>query len=646
MKRNSQDILKAYQQKSEEERKEAASIFHQKALEQLPTLLLENAPELMRIVSKVQSNQQKDSSLVQTKLSIGSFYPSQSSKGMARLLVRELLYLAESGLSFHATSLPTFREWMRELGHPLVNRQCLSSTLLELVYRAVRVHLQKKMGTFQMEGFSKKFYPKYSSFSITFDGWTDPGKRNTYVAITRHWFLDDSWELCHGVFDIIPMKGSHTGRRLAGEIGVRLMDTPCLLYAGVTDNGSNMVLALNILLHNLGNEEEMCEEEEAEFEETGFRCQDHSLDLCIKESIEGVREVSQDVYAVRRIMTAVKGSPLLQEKLDGILPILGLPLLSPILEVRTRWNSTFFMLERFSILEPALAVMCHQGHFDHLEETFFPDVEALLRIQRYIYYLRPFEASSRFLEGEKYMTIAHVPMILKGLEEFLSQERMEFPVVGIFRITLLENLRKRFSYIFMEVNESLLAAAVHPCYGHLDFLSEEMKEAVWKKVKEWSAELYREAGQEGEEDAIFGYSNGRDLVLNRLRHRFSNDPLHREKWRYSFTIDVGGDLVPPPDWKDFYIADSMGEIPPGVRFTSIHSLVKMFFSLPATTGPSERVFSCTGFLKPKIRSRLSPHLLEYLAVARMFLKSSFYDFESFFQTFLEISPPELFQPRH
>ena len=635
--------------KSNEERMEAASTFHQKMLSQLPALLLENAPTLMNVVSKIQCKELKGSSSIQPKLSIKSFYPSGSSEGMARLLLRQILYLAESGASFYSTSLQTFKEWMKELGHPLVHRQCLSTSLLECTYRAVRLHLKKKTGTFEVEkeGHRKTFLHKYSSYSITFDGWTDPGKKNTYVAVTRHWFMDDSWELCQGVFDVIPMCGSHTGKRLAAEIGLRLMDVSSLLYCGITDNGANMVLACNLLLRRLREEkeEEEDEEEDIAFEDTGFRCQDHTLDLCINESVNTVYEVMQDILSVRRIMKAIKASPLLREILSGVLRVLGLRSLSPILDVRTRWNSTFYMLERFSILEPALAVMCHQGHFDHLDGTFFPDQEALLRIPRYIFYLRPFEASSRFLEGGKYVTIAHVPVILKGLEGFLSQERQEFPLVDTFRSVLLENLRRRFSYIFDTVNEALLAAALHPSYGHLDFLSSEQRDSVWGKVKEWASELYSEAQPEGEEDRLFHYAGDRLLVLDRLRHRFSNDRPHLEEWRYTFALDDGGNLLQPPDWKDFYIRDARGEIPPGVRFTSIHLLVKMFFCLPATTAPSERVFSCTGFLKPKIRSRLSPFLLEYLAVVRFFVRSPWYDFKRFFQTFLEITPPELFQPQ-
>jgi len=634
------EIVSQYDSFSMEQRVQSGQIFHGQKLEQLSTLLLENTASLLLSVAKA-ANSSKASG-VQKILSKDSFHSNKSSLQISRLLLHEILFFSESGSSFNIASLSTFKTWMKELGHPNIGRKILSSSLLESTYRAVRLLYRKKMGSFSTEGGKKVFIPGYSSFAITFDGWTDEGKKNAFVAVTRHWFLDDSWELHSAVLDVIPLKGSHTGRRLALEIGIRLLDTSSLLYCGVTDNGANMILACNLLLNNLWNQEEEEEEEREEveeFEEKGFKCQDHTLDLCINESIDSVPEVSRDVYVVRKIMTCLRGSPLIRQQLEEILLLLGLPLLSPVLDVRTRWNSTFYMLERFSVLEPGLAVLCHLGAFDHLEDMEFPSQESMARIPRYIFYLRPFEAVSRFLEGDQYTTIAHVPFLLRELELFLSQGGQEFPVVFSFRLLFLENFRRRFSPIFSQVNESLLAAALHPCYGHLEFISPSLQDQVWRKIKEWGAILYEEIHPEGEEDLLFPVISGRDNVLDRLRYRFSSQP-HRDKWRYNFGIDDKGNLLRPPDWKTFYQEDERGEIPPGPRFTSIQLLVKMFFCLPATTGPSERVFSCTGFLKPKTRSRLGPLLLEYLSVIRIFVKSSFFDFEELFQTFREIIPLE------
>jgi len=85
-------------------------------------------------------------------------------------------------------------------------------------------------------------------------------------------------------------------------------------------------------------------------------------------------------------------------------------------------------------------------------------------------------------------------------------------------------------------------------------------------------------------------------------------------------------------WWNFYMVDDENE----KIYVMIHNLVKMFSSLPCTSAPAERVFSCSGFLKPPLRNRLSPYLLEYLTVIRSFIHSPLYDFEALFQTFQTI----------
>jgi len=554
-----------------------------------------------------------------------------------KLILCEILFIVESGSSFYSSQLPTFRNWMKDLGQPLLDQKFLIYTLMELTYRSVRLLMKKNMGFVKLSDGKKLFIPSYSSFSITFDGWTDIARKNSFIAITRHWFCDEDWKFHSGVFDVIPFQGSHTAVHLAREIAFRLQDTSALLYCGIVDNGANMVKACKLLLNNQWDQVLEDGDLEEDFEEIGFRCQDHTMDLFIRESVEEIPEVGKDISCIRKIVVAIKSSTQLQEKLHDISRTLQIPSLSPILDVRTRWNSVYFMLERFSVQESALAVLFHQGHFDNMDDMEFPSSESLQRIPRYIFYLKPFEAASRFFEGQKYVTIAHVPFILSELQKVLLLELQEFPIVESFRSCLQKNFWKRFSYIFESVNESLLAAALHPCYGHLSFLSDSLKDMVWRKLQDWAFVLLGEenSGNISEEDTLFGQSESLPLILQRLRWRF-NQSDHKSRWHYAFQLNADGNLLPAPDWKSFYEEDERGEIHPGPRFTSLHPLVKMIFSLPATTAPSERVFSCSGFLKPARRSRISPYLLEYLTVIRSFIQSGDFIFEDLLSVFSEL----------
>ena len=105
-----------------------------------------------------------------------------------------------------------------------------------------------------------------------------------------------------------------------------------LLYCGGTDNGATVAHACYLLLNGLSIQEDYPGNEE-NFKEEGFHCQDHVMDLFLKESIDEVPEVSLDISLIRKLMVAVHGSPQLHEELNHYLKSLNIPLLSPILDV-------------------------------------------------------------------------------------------------------------------------------------------------------------------------------------------------------------------------------------------------------------------------------------------------------------------------
>jgi hypothetical protein len=85
--------------------------------------------------------------LVQTRLSEQSF-SHLSKEDIAKRLLLNCLFIAESGCSFHLTQLKTYQDWMKELRQPEASRVALSGPLLELVFRTVRIALKKKKNVF------------------------------------------------------------------------------------------------------------------------------------------------------------------------------------------------------------------------------------------------------------------------------------------------------------------------------------------------------------------------------------------------------------------------------------------------------------------------------------------------------------------
>lgn len=255
---------------------------------------------LLQFYQSHSSGSRKRTSEERLQTKISSYF--DSSKNALRLILKQTLWLIDSGGSFYSIELPTFHDWMKEIQHPEVSRSLLSQDIIPLLHRAVRMSVFQYLRVPQFE--KKIFLGKVTSFSITFDSWSDAGRKNNFVAVTRHWIPNDSWESQSGlnivwlifeffvnsflaVLDVIPFKGTHTAKRLALEIGSRLLDMEdTLLYCGTTDNAANVVNAMECLLNDRwqeGSEDEVSDEV-SDDHESGFRCQDHTLDLAIQKA--------------------------------------------------------------------------------------------------------------------------------------------------------------------------------------------------------------------------------------------------------------------------------------------------------------------------------------------------------------------------
>lgn len=205
---------------TDKDRLEEASKLHESGKKEiLPSRLREIRRTLYEIVTGLSLSRKRQRScanvvgrLVQTRLSEQSF-SHLSKEDIAKRLLLNCLFIAESGCSFHLTQLKTYQDWMKELRQPEASRVALSGPLLELVFRAVRIALKKKMYFYHEK--TMEYQSCCSSFSITMDAWTDIGCNNSYLALTRHWIPDHEWNLYSAVLDVIPFSQRHTSENIA-----------------------------------------------------------------------------------------------------------------------------------------------------------------------------------------------------------------------------------------------------------------------------------------------------------------------------------------------------------------------------------------------------------------------------------------------
>ena len=132
----------------------------------------------------------------------------------------------------------------------------------------------------------------------------------------------------------MPLEERHTGPNIAAwiEQAVERFEIPTsIIVAVVHNNGSNVVLAANILQEKNGW--------------VSVRCAGHTLQLVINHALKNP-QISKALGAARCIVEHFKRSELAASNLKMKQKQMGAPEHKLVQDVSTRWNSTYHMISR------------------------------------------------------------------------------------------------------------------------------------------------------------------------------------------------------------------------------------------------------------------------------------------------------------
>ena len=243
-----------------------------------------------------------------------------------------------------------------------------------------------------------------SFVAVTTDHWTSIATRG-YLTVTAH-CISNEWELQSYILETARMEKATTGVNIAEELGriIRDFDIEEKVSAIVSDNTSNMTVAIEKLDKNQA------------------RRFAHILNLIVQEAIKKCPEIDQMKTKVKSIVTffnhSTKATDLLnkeqskrQEEENKSLDKEHQKQIKPIKliqEVATRWNSTFEMFERYLRLHQDVTVAlvkCNKKNLC-LEDTDVEIIESAIKT------LTIFKRFTAEMSSESLTTMAKIiPMI-------------------------------------------------------------------------------------------------------------------------------------------------------------------------------------------------------------------------------------------
>ncbi|XP_029170131.1 zinc finger BED domain-containing protein 1-like [Nylanderia fulva] len=284
-------------------------------------------------------------------------------------------------------------------------------------------------------------------------------------------------------------------------------------------------------------------------------------------------------------------------------------ILKLVADVKTRWNSAFFMLERFLHLRRVISEIV-------IESVSAPDMPTAVEMEtlnQLTALLKPFEYVTREASGQKYVTISKIIPMINCLSTKLNSITPVLPIVKECKEVLLRELTKRYGLI--ECNDhAAIATLLDPRFKNLHFQDPAACGQAIQKLKSMIYE--QQSSPSSEEDASSSVTQEYDFwkYHKELVHG------HKKKQKTHQSDEISLYLSNPViSLKNNSFAEDMKVI-----FPRLYKYAQQYLIVVATSVPSECLFSKAGATMTQNRNKLSPKYLEQLLFLGNLSKDDFF----------------------
>uniref|UniRef100_A0A3Q3FCW9 BED-type domain-containing protein n=1 Tax=Labrus bergylta TaxID=56723 RepID=A0A3Q3FCW9_9LABR len=458
-----------------------------------------------------------------------------------------------------------FRQYTKDLNpnYVLPSRKTLSNSSIPELYRRTHEKVQERVD-------------KAEAMCLTTDCWTSR-TTTSFMSVTCHFISD--FKNVSVLLDCFEMSDRHTADNLAEQLlrVAREWNIVHKVVACVSDNAANVVKAI---------------------QNTGWPhlfCFAHTLNLIVH---SGIAVIKPTVDKVKAIVEYMHKSTVASEKLKATQNQLGLPELRLKQDCPTRWNSTYYMLER--ILQNSEAVITTLALTNPRLATLSP--EEWEEMQQACLILLSLSL--------RYVTASKVILLARGLQKIASSHQRAAGNLSEPVRKLVDNICSQMSHRFHKIESHVLlseAAALDPRFKKKAFRQDEAADNVFDRLCNSAARMtFPNQQAEGEEEgaeAQEGSSTQESAVWKEFDEQVFGLVTSSRNPTADSVLEVRGfieePLVPrssnPLTWWQSR----------RVVYPRLCEFMKRRLCIVATSVPSERVFSKTGQIVSERRSRLS-----------------------------------------
>ncbi|KAK9689759.1 hypothetical protein RND81_09G078800 [Saponaria officinalis] len=247
---------------------------------------------------------------------------------------------------------------------------------------------------------------------LTSDMWTSCQTKG-YLCLTAH-YVDDNWKLVSKVLNFCHIETPHTGYEMYSVISdlLKKWGIESKIFSITLDNASSNDKMQDYLKESLNGRGLLLSE--GRF--LHVRCAAHVLNLIVQ---DGLATIQQSVRKIRLNMKYIKWSESRKKCFKACVNLAAISETKALwLDVPTRWNSTFEMLDRALIYRAAFKELKQKDSlYIHL-----PDSKEWEKIEKVRDVLEPFSDITKLFSGSEYPTsnlyfenVWRIAMLLKDL---------------------------------------------------------------------------------------------------------------------------------------------------------------------------------------------------------------------------------------
>lgn len=469
--------------------------------------------------------------------------------------------------------------------------------------------------------------------SFTIDGWSSITS-NSYYGVTIH-FINENWKLVSFVLDFIPARGKHRGGDIANIFCNVLNDyhIDAFKIEGITTDNTSSNFTFTSSL-----------EEKISFDKENqhFVCFAHIINLGVQDflnllklgehdyvnTISGsasdseidnwenydddlkVQDPATATVKIRLLAKKIKVSEQILEKFKACCQTANVTFLKPVLDIKTRWNSSLDMINWAIKMKTPINLLCENNE-DFYKFTITSNEWNL--IHQVFNYLKPFKTISNLLSGEKYPSISMVVITINALLDKLEKWAFELDKenrdeIDEQIIMALQSARNKILKHYNKTNWIYCVALILDPRHKLDSFNltqwgQDMKQTAVSKFEN----IYKNCYYKQNLNQLPDYS--RKLTEETTHDDFDID--------ISYLFQKADNRMETHDWKEEinkYLETNRADEDEDIllwwwknekNYPCLSAMAKDIFSIMATSVPSERCFSKANLIITKLRNRLN-----------------------------------------